>query len=127
MTHGRWSKLTSSQQRIKVAELSGRRRQHFGPGDSNYFWWHPELCPAGALNVIDDSPLDVGLPDYVLDLNAMHEAEKLVPNWTCYTNRLFEVVSGRSIATQSLCRQVCHASASQRAEAFVLTLEPEET
>jgi hypothetical protein len=58
-------------------------------------------------------------PDYLKDLNAMHEAEKVFLKietlcfWETYSNRL----------TGSLgCTDIFHATAAQRAEAFLRTI-----
>jgi hypothetical protein len=58
-------------------------------------------------------------PDYLNDLNAMHEAEKVFLKmetlcfWETYSNRL----------TTSLgCTDIFHATAAQRAEAFLRTI-----
>ena len=54
-------------------------------------------------------------PDYLNDLNAMHEAEKVLtsPQWDKYTVALL-------FATEH--RMFCAATAAQRAEAFLKTL-----
>ena len=55
------------------------------------------------------------IPDYFSDLNAMHEVEKVLTTeqWLSYWSFLSEVLKDTSIL---------HADASQRAEAFGLTL-----
>jgi len=60
------------------------------------------------------------LPDYINDLNAMHEAEKILNTpihmqknaWNNYKGILEDVTKGSSF----------HATASQRAEAFLKTI-----
>jgi hypothetical protein len=61
----------------------------------------------------------IALPDYLSDLNAIHEAEKVFLKmetlcfWETYSNRL----------TTSLgCTDIFHATAAQRARAFLETL-----
>ncbi len=58
------------------------------------------------------------VPDYLSDLNAMHEAEKVMPNgmWTRYVQWLAELAGGTARFV------VAHAAAAQRAEAFLRTL-----
>jgi len=54
------------------------------------------------------------LPDYLNDLNAMHEAEKSLletEDWICYHDELRDMIF-----------PVWHATARQRAEAFLKTL-----
>jgi len=60
---------------------------------------------------------DGWIPDYLNDLNAMHEAEKVLVSlqWVSYLRRL-----------QTLCYEsvtwAIHATAAQRAEAFLRTI-----
>lgn len=58
-----------------------------------------------------------GIPDYLNDLNAMHEAERMLPvaQWDRYTQWLGELARGTRRFV------VCHATARQRAEAFLKT------
>ena len=69
------------------------------------------------------------IPDYLNDLNAMHEAEKtLTPDQQDgYQNGLGNLVAGQPFETYNHwsnvgCAFVCHATAPQRAEAFLKTL-----
>jgi hypothetical protein len=59
------------------------------------------------------------LPDYCNDLNAMHEAEKIILNdlktWRQYVD-LIRVQSAKSV------NPIFHLTARQRAEAFLRTL-----
>lgn len=61
------------------------------------------------------------LPDYLNDLNAMHEAEKLLKSEQHFT---FQVELARVINTTTypLNFALLHATATQRAEAFLRTL-----
>jgi hypothetical protein len=69
------------------------------------------------------------LPDYLNDLNTMHEMRRVLDNgalWGGYLNRLWDVVcpqfqqmSGLDAAIGLL---LVHATAAQRAEAFLKTL-----
>lgn len=54
------------------------------------------------------------VPNYTEDLNAMHEAEKTLDEPDSYEEQLIEVCGGRSY--------MWHASAKQRAEAFLRSL-----
>lgn len=73
------------------------------------------------------------VPDYLNDLNAMHEAEKVLTSsqemgWSGYWETLAEVtecggVSGREGGDPSwFYSAMAHATAAQRAEAFLKTL-----
>ena len=125
MTREKWAKLTPEEQRIKIAELCG---------------WHTKVCTWWGNTVMWFPPYSKGsnwemfaggyrLPDYLGDLNAMHEAEKQLTGkqYKLWNEMLEEIVSenhrrlGYRIEWE-LFRQRS-ATASQRAEAFVLTME----
>lgn len=67
------------------------------------------------------------LPDYINDLNAMHEAEKALQDkclfWPDYVDELSKMFRvgfpGKDATNWS---QMCHATAAQRAEAFLKTI-----
>jgi hypothetical protein len=70
------------------------------------------MDPSGELQFAHNTP------DYLNDLNAMHEAEKMLPSpshWISYSSFL-----------EPLCQDsvgfFIHATAAQRAEAFLRTL-----
>ncbi len=56
-------------------------------------------------------------PDYCNDLNAMHEAEKMLneKQEDIMNNTLWDIMDGR--------KYLWHSTASQRAKAFVITIE----
>jgi hypothetical protein len=91
--------MDKNKQRIAIAEASGRKRQE------------PDSCffddPTESFQVYVDD-----LPDYLNDLNAMHEAE-----WFIMNELSVEYV--RNLEKISC---IWHASAAQRAEAFLKTL-----
>lgn len=69
------------------------------------------------------------IPDYVNDLNAMHEAEhrlcKLEFGWRTYADALEDVVGVNgswAVMGEADKRLVLHATSRQRAEAFLRTL-----
>ena len=110
------TELTQEQKRIKIAEACG---------------WKWESRLRGAIKVWNKPPLmlfhDHELPDYFNDLNAMHDAEKVLLVGTAK-----EVIHAINRYTEELCRilgclgtalfQFAHATAAQRAEAFGKTL-----
>lgn len=59
------------------------------------------------------------VPDYINDLNAMHEAEKVLTEeqWTDYYDNLLDTTKPSFVL-----RDITHATASQRAEAFLRTI-----
>lgn len=97
-------------QRIAIAEACGYRK-----GENEPSWWAtPKGQPFKACSI-------KSLPDYLNDLNAMHEAEKACllskgkdkALWERYDNLLFSLCGGFARA---------HATAAQRAEAFLRTI-----
>ena len=100
--------MNSEQQRIAIAEACGK--WHSG-------WPHEYMNQSDRLRHI---------PDYLNDLNAMHEAEKVLtpdtrPEYLC---QLFDAATrGRSglypVDENYLSH---HATAAQRAEAFLRTI-----
>lgn len=60
--------------------------------------------------------------DYLNDLNACHEMEKMLTKdqWQRYTSLLN---SDLRAAGQGIMQAICHATAAQRCEAFLKTLE----
>jgi len=100
--------MTPEQQRIKIAEICG---------------WIPNPKPHTA-KILDWLHVPSGNtsydpPNYPEDLNAMHEAEKTIcgadfdtDEWKLYLVNLDRVINKRR----------AHATAAQRAEAFLKTL-----
>jgi hypothetical protein len=76
-------------------------------------WHNPDGTPIGFL------------PDYLNDLNAMHEAEKVMPYGKLgdYLNRLVELTGYCDTKTWTKANfDLNTATAAQRAEAFLRTL-----
>ena len=92
--------MTPEQQRIAIAEACG--------------WTDTQI--------IDGKYGQTDVPNYLNDLNAMHEAEKIIPRqlfhvdyWQKGYGRFQQILSGLTITPYS-------ATASQRAEAFLRTI-----
>jgi hypothetical protein len=106
--------MTPEQQRIAIAEACGWRRKPYG---DMIVWYHPTrgACPT------EPRHRDAALPDYLNDLNAMHEAENVLSRhglWYVYCDELHRIHSPDGID-----RTACvHATAAQRAEAFCALL-----
>jgi hypothetical protein len=98
------------EQRIAIAEACGWKGvQHSGRGANNLIGLHPEQ--QGAFQYV---------PDYLNDLNAMHEAEKMLKRGQLYKYMLnMQNVKGLGGNNQWL---NFRATAAQRAEAFLKTL-----
>ena len=63
------------------------------------------------------------IPDYLSDLNAMHEAEKVLTDeqWSKYDEELYRT-TGSSLLDAARGKKRNHATAAQRTEAFLRTL-----
>ncbi len=98
------------EQREAIAKACGWTEQSLG-------WWRHE-----------DHKLDaVILPDYLNDLNAMHEAEKILTpkQWNTYTVNLARTIAechDANIKVSVPTNVLLSATAAQRAEAFLRTL-----
>jgi len=89
--------MTSQKQRIAIAEACGH-----GDYGTRMNWLYDEQMK--------------GLPDYLHDLNAMHEAEKVM----CFKDRnnYIDLLG----MTYNDSWEFCRATAAQRAEAFLRTI-----
>jgi hypothetical protein len=98
--------MNHEQQRIAIAKACGRVQRPDG-------FWFPQGSVVGSQ----------GIPDYLNDLNAMHEAEKIAFKngiiWGRYFDELLIVCGEKN--------DVATATAAQRAEAFLKTLNLWET
>ena len=116
MTREQWKQMTPDQRRIKVAELCGWTRaaeydyqEVWPPSNKGIFQYRK-----GSVLCRSDK-----LPDFENDLNAMHEAEPFLLD-AFHRRRYYQhldAITGDQWNT-------IVATAAQRAEAFVLTLEP---
>jgi hypothetical protein len=89
--------MNKEKQRIAIAEACGWKPNPFQMDMSGH--------------VFPQSP-----PDYLNDLNAMHEAEEVLilnREWATYLDHLFVIVAEGSLV---------HATAALRAEAFLRTI-----
>lgn len=101
--------MTPQAQRIAIAEVCGWKCSKFG-------WWSHPTLPDNGGSMHD-------CPDYLNDLNAMHQAEKVLRSglkdeqWSAYTCNV-----NTAVGTRGIWKAICHATAAQRAEAFLRTL-----
>jgi hypothetical protein len=104
--------MTHDEQRIAIAKACGWTAKR----DSNGWWRavHKLTGNAMAARLSERSVWSVGIPDYLNDLNAMHEAEKVLD-----FNQLRDMEESVSFRFSVL---PFHATAAQRAEAFLRTL-----
>ena len=108
--------MTPEQQRIAIAEACGltnvapmivKNVKHQGDDITVGIWYD-----------------DGWVPQYLNDLNAMHEAEKVLGAcWPTYCEYLLEIVEPEPRSLE-VCHywNLLHATASQRAEAFLRTI-----
>ena len=102
--------MTPEQQRIAIAEACGCIDIH----EDGSVW---EIPPTMRKYVGDRQYVVTDwLPDYLNDLNAMHEAEKVLTEKQ--QDRYYAELSKNGTWFQCL-----HATASQRAEAFLKTID----
>lgn len=96
--------MSPEAQRIKIAEACG--------------WTDAPIIkhPLTGELYYGQSPV----PDYLNDLNWMHEVEKVLTRdqWTHYIAEL----GGTNYSWRECCLRCAHATAAQRAEAFLRTL-----
>lgn len=105
--------MNKEHQRIAIAEACGWKRH----SELDYAWCAPHQsdCPLVAELI--------PVPDYLNDLNAMHEAEKKLSPKDCYIyNANLCKLMGDWTPQSSAPNWVFHATAAQRAEAFLRTL-----
>jgi len=107
--------MTEEQQRIAIAEACGWK---LSPPNLEYKWLNP-----------DTKWSEPELPDYLNDLNAMHEAEKvLTPKYQPAKgeSQWGEYLGWLGFCGENKTREVYEcvtATAAQRAEAFLRTIE----
>ena len=121
--------MTPEAQRIAIAEACGwtwsdGEEPCYGGSYKQAGWTSPTGEFYGGEWTCKSSSL--GLPDYITDLNAMHEAEKVLKYFPDYLFHLREIVGpfpdAMSEWSDYLWQDVVHATAAQRAEAFLRTL-----
>ena len=125
MTREQWAKMTDEQKRIKVAESCGWKCYN----DNGMGWKVEHQSGVPMFQHLSLSHAVAHLPDYLNDLNAMHEAEKLLwedaEKLNLYWLLLREVThcSNPPSGCVGVVPIAAMTTARQRAEAFVLTME----
>lgn len=104
--------MTDDQINERIAEAIGWTEIHdSGPWHHHKMWGYPPEKPGQGGNAYQY------VPDYCNDLNAMHEAEKVLDSdelFRGYYLALYDITKST--------RWPVHATARQRAEAFLRTL-----
>ncbi len=100
--------MKKEQQRIKIAEACGSKYLE------SYGWFDKD---GETYYIGNEDIVSPQIPDYLNDLNAMHEAEKVLTaeQRRSYVNRIFNL-------PVSECESNTFATAAQRAKAFLRTL-----
>ncbi len=100
--------MKKEQQRIKIAEACGYKYLE------SYGWFDKD---GETYYIGNEDIVSPQIPDYLNDLNAMHEAEKVLTaeQRRSYVNRIFNL-------PVSECESNTFATAAQRAKAFLRTL-----
>ena len=111
--------MKKEQQRIAIAEACGWKwtNQSTRSGTQSVYSWY--------FKDTDNRVQNEGcLPDYLNDLNAMHEAEKVLPpsKQKVYQVILEEVVCGSAARDSEDAFFITHATATQRGKAFLKTI-----
>jgi hypothetical protein len=108
--------MNKEQQRIAIAEACGWEWKNSKDGGVK-FWSNGDIFYAWK---------DTELPDYLNDLNAMHEAINTLDQiqmMEFYNNHIYDVVCNNRTSYSGMDHaNVCNATAAQRAEAFLKTL-----
>lgn len=107
--------LSDEELNERVALLLGIRHIREDRGSFIIDAWLPKQYILLSVSVAGWEEFLVPLPDYCHDLNAMHEAEKVLTEWQ---DREY-----RALLVEITCYKEHRATARQRAEAFVSTME----
>lgn len=107
MTTKELSKLSPEQKRVKIAEACPKLVSYKGPVTGELYWLHNGRC---------------ALFDPLNDLNAMHEAEKMITEKQGYNYICHLGGGGEDQVCWGEYWKCCHNTASQRADAFLLTI-----
>ena len=101
--------MKPERQRLAIAEVCGWRHEVLEPVDTSKVWL-----------------LQSDLPDFLHDLNAMHEAEKVLTSQQVQDYARVLLLGMNPRDSRKFAAEGCflhiHATAAQRAEAFLRTL-----
>lgn len=106
--------MTDEQINAAIAKACGWTQIEQHPPDDTLYGQHPSCTD--EVNKYYEYPI----PNYCNDLNAMHEEEKVlnVIQWSRYT----QLLNSSYQNNDPIMKAICHATARQRAEAFLRTL-----
>ncbi len=113
--------MSPEQQRIKIAEACGWKIIDFNRGDKL-----PDVVPSKTTYWDKERKYKPypAIPDYLNDLNAMHEVEATLDcvQQFAYAAYLYYGEPHEHAWDQVAAFEIAHATAAQRAEAFLKTL-----
>lgn len=120
MTLPKLSSLTPEQIRVMIAEACGWRWSLNHAGYRYMANGGGYGLAQGDEPMCEDAMRDI--PDYLSDLNAMHEAEKVLTDeqWEFYADHLLWRTGADSHSSYTACRVGCSAKPILRAHAFLL-------
>lgn len=117
MTRQQWKDMTADERRARIARICGYKHPRWiGPGDWREF--------VGEKEENGEKYVECNIDDYERDLDAMHEAEKLIPHdmVATYASHLADTPPEGSTSSSGINGWLWHTTAAQRAEAFALTM-----
>ena len=144
MTREKWTAMSADERRIKVAELCGWRWDVCGVNSTGIklFGWRNPHGDFVGWGETKELAAGYTLPDYQRCLNAMHEAVLMIKcgilqrqynknlysihGWRPNRDEIETIADVMSNAPDSIDWRHLNSTAAQRAEAFCLTLEPED-
>jgi hypothetical protein len=116
--------MKPEQQRIAIAEACGWTARE----DIENFWRAVDASGnmTHELWMSESNVWEAGIPNYLNDLNAMHDAEKVLTkaNWGGYAAELYRITDAHNhgISPNHHWLAVAFSTATQRAEAFLRTI-----
>lgn len=108
--------MSPEAQRIAIAEICGF---------INVRMWSKSCIASMGINAKGEYWGSLGVPDYLNDLNAMHEAENNIrKSWDTYLSSLIEIRwRDAQLSQHPADLSPTRATAAQRAEAFLKTID----
>lgn len=112
--------MNTEQQRIAIAEACGWTKVKAARIQASFSLTWRDFVNGLPPDAAKDDPYSA-VPDYLNDLNAMHEAEQKMEYWDGYISNL-KFICGDPQSEGYSTHKAYRATAAQRAEAFLKTL-----
>ena len=119
MTREQWAEMSSIEKRTLIAKLCGWTEVQ--PQEVGHYCVGCGYDCKGLRGMPPKAPIAIGVPDYLNDLNAMHQAEQMLikrDNYLSYEYTLADICGNGAVPQF----ETIHATAEQKAEAFALTM-----